>query len=52
MAQDAHPAAAAIVDDRPTALHFGEESLPQTREASAALRRLTGLLLSLEHEHP
>jgi hypothetical protein len=31
---------------------FGEQPLPQTVAAAAALRRLTGLLLSLEHEHP
>jgi len=33
-------------------LSFGEEPLPQTVAAAGALRRLTGLLLSLEHEHP
>jgi acyl-coenzyme A thioesterase PaaI-like protein len=52
MAQDEHSPAAGIIDDRPTALRFGEEPLAQTREASAALRRLAGLLVSLEHEHP
>ena len=31
---------------------FGEQPLPQTTQAAAALRRLTGLLLSLEHDHP
>ena len=31
---------------------FGEQPLPQTVAAAAALRRLTGMLLSLEHEHP
>lgn len=31
---------------------FGEQPLPQTVAAAGALRRLTGLLLSLEHEHP
>ncbi len=31
---------------------FGEQPLAQTVEAAGALRRLTGLLLSLEHEHP
>ena len=31
---------------------FGERPLPQTVAAAGALRRLTGLLLSLEHEHP
>lgn len=30
---------------------FGEAPLPQTQQAAASLRRLTGLLLSLEHEH-
>lgn len=30
---------------------FGEQPLPQTVAAAGALRRLTGLLLSLEHEH-
>ncbi|MGX1811183.1 hypothetical protein ACWIGI_36145 [Nocardia sp. NPDC055321] len=32
-------------------LRFGEEPLAQTVAAAAALRRITGLLLSLEHEH-
>ena len=31
---------------------FGEIPLAQTANAAAAMRRLTGLLLSLEHEHP
>lgn len=31
---------------------YGEQPLAQTVAAAAALRRLTGLLLSLEHEHP
>jgi hypothetical protein len=31
---------------------YGEQPLPQTAAAASALRRLTGLLLSLEHEHP
>ena len=31
---------------------FGEQPLSQTVAAAGALRRLTGLLLSLEHEHP
>ena len=31
---------------------YGERPLAQTVAAAAALRRLTGLLLSLEHEHP
>jgi hypothetical protein len=31
---------------------YGERPLPQTVAAAGALRRLTGLLLSLEHEHP
>jgi hypothetical protein len=31
---------------------FGEQPLSQTVKAAGALRRLTGLLLSLEHEHP
>jgi hypothetical protein len=31
---------------------YGEQPLAQTVEAAGALRRLTGLLLSLEHEHP
>jgi hypothetical protein len=35
-------------DDR----RFGEEPLSQTVAAAAAIRRLTGLLLSLEHPHP
>jgi len=30
---------------------FGEQPLPQTVAAAGALRRLTGLLLSLEHQH-
>jgi hypothetical protein len=35
-------------DDR----RFGELPLAQTMAAAAAIRRLTGLLLSLEHDHP
>lgn len=35
-------------DDR----RFGEKPLAQTMAAAAAIRRLTGLLLSLEHHHP
>jgi hypothetical protein len=31
---------------------YGEQPLQQTVAAAGALRRLTGLLLSLEHEHP
>ena len=31
---------------------YGERPLAQTVTAAGALRRLTGLLLSLEHEHP
>jgi hypothetical protein len=31
---------------------FGEQPLPQTAAAASALRRLAGLLLSLEHPHP
>jgi hypothetical protein len=31
---------------------YGERPLPQTVAAAGAIRRLTGLLLSLEHEHP
>jgi hypothetical protein len=31
---------------------FGEKPLPQTVAAAAALRRLTGLLLALENDHP
>ena len=31
---------------------FGEQPLSQTTQAAAALRRLTGLLLSLENAHP
>jgi hypothetical protein len=31
---------------------FGEQPLAQTVAAAAAIRRLTGLLLSLEHPHP
>jgi hypothetical protein len=35
-------------DDR----RFGEQPLAQTVAAAGAMRRLTGLLMSLEHEHP
>ena len=38
-----------MADSRPS---FGEQPLPQTVEAAGAIRRLSGLLLSLEHEHP
>lgn len=31
---------------------FGEQPLPQTVAAAGAVRRLVGLLLSLEHDHP
>jgi hypothetical protein len=31
---------------------YGERPLPQTVAAAGALRRLSGLLLSLEHDHP
>src|ERR1700754_2128245 len=31
---------------------YGERPLAQTVAAAGAMRRLTGLLLSLEHEHP
>src|SRR3954466_2326671 len=31
---------------------YGEQPLAQTVAAAGAIRRLTGLLLSLEHEHP
>ena len=31
---------------------FGELPLSQTVAAAAAIRRLTGMLLSLEHPHP
>jgi hypothetical protein len=31
---------------------FGERPLPQTVAAAASMRRLTSLLLSLEHDHP
>ena len=31
---------------------FGEQPFPQTVAAAGAIRRLTGLLLSLEHHHP
>ncbi len=31
---------------------YGERPLPQTVAAAGAMRRLTGLLLSLEHDHP
>ncbi|HET9874181.1 MAG TPA: hypothetical protein VFQ37_00240 [Mycobacterium sp.] len=34
------------------AVHYGEQPLAQTIAAAAALRRLAGLLLSLENEHP
>src|SRR5262245_47354496 len=31
---------------------YGERPLPQTVAAAGALRRMSGLLLSLEHDHP
>lgn len=31
---------------------FGEQPLPQTMAAAAAIRRLTGMVLSLEQPHP
>jgi len=34
------------------AVRFGEQPLPQTIAAAGALRRLTGLVLSLEQPHP
>ena len=34
------------------AVSYGEQPLPQTVAAAGAMRRLTGLLLSLEHDHP
>ena len=34
------------------AARFGEEPLPQAIAAASAMRRLTGLLLALENEHP
>ncbi|MCX4096779.1 PaaI family thioesterase [Nocardia sp. alder85J] len=39
-------------DEPGDGLRFGERPLTQTRDAAGALRRLSGLLLSLEHEHP
>ncbi|ULE33300.1 hypothetical protein [Mycobacterium sp. IDR2000157661] len=38
-----------MIDSRP---RFGEQPLPQTVAAAGAIRRLSGLLLSMEHEHP
>jgi hypothetical protein len=38
-----------MAEDAP---RYGEQPLAQTVAAAGALRRLTGLLLSLEHEHP
>ena len=38
-----------MAEDMPS---YGERPLPQTVAAAGALRRLTGLLLSLEHDHP
>ncbi|MEV5832634.1 hypothetical protein [Nocardia sp. NPDC052112] len=35
-----------------SAIRFGEQPLPQTMAAAAAIRRLSGLLLSLEHPNP
>ncbi|MEE3849611.1 hypothetical protein VZC37_04670 [Gordonia sp. LSe1-13] len=52
MVQDEHSTVAGTIDGRPPALRFGEDPLPQTRTAAAALRRMAGLLVSLEHEHP
>ncbi|MGB3331876.1 MAG: hypothetical protein WBA79_03625 [Mycobacterium sp.] len=34
------------------AARFGEQPLPQTVAVAGAMRRLTGLLLALEHSHP
>lgn len=34
------------------ALRFGEQPLAQTVAAAGAMRRMTNLLLSLEHDHP
>jgi hypothetical protein len=38
-----------MAEDMP---RYGERPLSQTVAAAAAMRRLTGLLLSLEHDHP
>ncbi|MGE2726009.1 hypothetical protein [Mycolicibacterium pulveris] len=38
-----------MAQDRP---RYGEQPLAQTVAAAGAIRRLTGLVLSLEHEHP
>jgi hypothetical protein len=38
-----------MAEDKP---QYGEQPLAQTMAAAGAVRRLTGLLLSLEHEHP
>lgn len=35
-----------------TSARFGEEPLPQTMAAASAMRRLSSLLLALEHPHP
>lgn len=38
-----------MAQDRP---RYGEQPLPQTIAAAGAIRRLSGLLLCLEHDHP
>lgn len=38
-----------MAPDRP---RYGEQPLPQTVAAAGAIRRLSNLLLSLEHDHP
>jgi hypothetical protein len=38
-----------MAQDKPS---FGEQPLAQTVAAAGAIRRLSGLLLSLEHDHP
>ena len=45
-------AAPAVPGPRGPELRFGERPLPQTVAAAAAIRRLTGVLLALEHPHP
>ena len=42
----------ASIGESPTATRFGEQPLAQTVAAAAALRRLAGTLISLEHPHP
>ena len=42
-----------VTDGTPqSVLRYGEEPLPQTVAAAAAMRRLAGMLTSLEHPHP